>query len=110
MTSQAFCDDLDLPFVEAPGESISGVAVQTLHLRPLNALRLPLMPGTSGWYIWGGDYSDHPDFYKPTHTHHLVESTPEIIKFLGLPPGYRILLAPGHEDVWFDESLLEPET
>lgn len=23
------------------------------------------------------------------------------------PPGYRVLLAPDYEDVWFDEALLE---
>ena len=27
----------------------------------------------------------------------------------GLPPGWRFLIAPGHEDVWYDGSLLDPE-
>ncbi len=66
------------------------------------------MPGTTGWYIWGGEYSNDVDFYQAVHTYHLETSAPEIIKFPGLPPGYRVLLAEGHEDVWFDPSLLEP--
>lgn len=31
---------------------------------------------------------------------------PEIKKYLGLPPGWRFLIAPGYEDIWFDEALL----
>ena len=31
---------------------------------------------------------------------------PEVLPFLGLPPGYRFLLADTTQDVWFDESLL----
>jgi hypothetical protein len=26
--------------------------------------------------------------------------------YLALPPGWRFLIAPDYEDVWFDESLL----
>jgi hypothetical protein len=35
------------------------------------------------------------------------ESCPEIVKYFGLGPGWRFLVAPGHEDVWFDPILLE---
>jgi hypothetical protein len=27
--------------------------------------------------------------------------------YLSLPPGWRFLIAPGHEDVWEDQSLFD---
>lgn len=38
---------------------------------------------------------------------HLDQLCPEIQKFLGLPPGWRFLIAENYEDVWFDISLLD---
>jgi hypothetical protein len=43
------------------------------------------------------------------HVRHLAEECPEILPYLGLPPGWRFLVTPDHEDIWFDQSLLEPE-
>lgn len=40
------------------------------------------------------------------HISHLPEWCPDILPYLALPPGWRVLLAPGFEDVWFDETLL----
>lgn len=37
---------------------------------------------------------------------HLRDHAPEVLPYLALPPGWRFLIAPGHEDVWFDEQLL----
>jgi len=52
--------------------------------------------------------SDDPDFFVSLHVEHLGEWCPAIVDYLALPPGFRVLLAPGVEDVWFDESLLNP--
>jgi hypothetical protein len=61
----------------------------------------------SGWYIWAGtELSASPDFFRPLHLTHVPEWCPAVMKYLGLPPGWRFLIADGHEDVWFDESLL----
>jgi hypothetical protein len=77
---------------------------------PLNALRHAPEPGTSGWFIWaGGEISADPDYFVPLHVSHLEEWCPEMVPYLGLPPGWRVLLAPGYEDVWYDASLLEPD-
>jgi hypothetical protein len=74
---------------------------------PINGLRHPVVGETSGWYIWCGRiFSDAPDFFAPLHTFHLYEDYPEIAHLLGLPPGYRFLLAGDSLDVWFDASLL----
>jgi hypothetical protein len=41
------------------------------------------------------------------HATHLTERCPEITKYVDLPAGSRFLTAPGYEDVWTDEALLD---
>jgi hypothetical protein len=75
---------------------------------PINGLRHPPQGDTTGWYIWsGGELSPDADFFVPLHAFHLNDRCPEIAKYFGLGPGWRFLVAPGHEDVWFDPSLLK---
>lgn len=77
---------------------------------PINGLRHPPKGDTTGWYIWAGeDLPSDPDFFVPLHVKHLPEWCPEILRFLGLPPGHRFLLAPGYEDVWQDAALLSTQ-
>jgi hypothetical protein len=74
---------------------------------PINGLRHPPQGDTTGWYIWSGEeLSTYADFFVPLHAFHLNDRCPEIVKYFGLGPGWRFLVAPGHEDVWFDASLL----
>lgn len=74
---------------------------------PLNGLRHPPGAHSCGWYIWSGKVlSQDPDFFVPVHATHLFESRPEVSQYLGLPPGWRFLIAPNYEDVWRDDSLL----
>ena len=76
--------------------------------RPLNGLRHPPESGTTGWFIWAGsELSDDPDFFSPFHLYHLLEECPAVLPYLALPPGWRFLIDDRHEDVWFDNSLLE---
>jgi len=77
-------------------------------LWPLNGMRHPAENGTCGWYLWAGtEFSDDPDFFTPLHAKHLFEHRPEVVAYLGLPPGWRFLIAPKYEDVWQDDSLLK---
>jgi hypothetical protein len=74
---------------------------------PINGLRHPPEGDTVGWYIWSGEnFSEDPGFFVPWHVKHLYDRYPDIAEYLGLAPGWRFLIAPGYEDVWFDESLL----
>jgi len=58
--------------------------------------------------IWcGKEFSDAAEFFAPLHASHVYEDYPHVAKFLGLPPGYRFLLAGDYVDVWFDESLFK---
>ena len=92
----------------APGTK-AGVALQTRGQLPLNGLRHPPERDTCGWYLWWGDTLDqsNAEFFQPLHVEHLQEYCPEALPYLSLPPGWRIQVAPGHEDVWFDERLLD---
>lgn len=97
-------DTVAIPMSNDVKVGISRTVLAGLH--PLNALRHPPEGDTSGWYIWAGEVlSDAPDFFVPLHISHLADWCPEILPYLGLPPGWRVLLAPGYEDVWFDEDL-----
>jgi hypothetical protein len=85
-----------------------GIALPTLQLAPLNGLRHPRSGDASGWYFWGGaDLSQNADFFEPLHAEHLAQLCPRVRRFLALPAGWRFLIAPTHEDVWYDASLLD---
>ena len=74
---------------------------------PINGLRHPPEGNMTGWYIWSTEtFSEANDFFNVLCASHLHEVCPEILKYLGLAPGWRFLIAPGYEDVWFDENLL----
>jgi hypothetical protein len=85
-----------------------GIALQTAGQLPLNGLRHPPEGGTCGWHVWWGEtLSDDLDFFQPLHVAHLSERCPEIVPYLSLPPGWRVLLAPAYKDVWYDAGLLQ---
>jgi hypothetical protein len=85
-----------------------GVALNVRGVtQPLHGLRHPPEDGTNGWYLWRGEYSQDPEFFVPLHIDHLDEWCPDAMPYLALPPGWRFLLAPDHEDVWFESSLLD---
>lgn len=92
---------------DPPGQNEKlGVALPTLSRLPLNALRHPREGGTCGWYIWGGELSDNPRFFQPLHVSHLGLHAPALLPYLALAPGWRVLLAPGQAEVWYDAGLL----
>jgi hypothetical protein len=77
--------------------------------KPVNGLRHPKHGNIDGWYLWsGGDISpSNNDFFKPLHVRHLVEQRPIVLRYLGLPAGWRFQIDEnGYEDIWFDKSIL----
>jgi len=104
------CKKYGVSFVESPVNLKVGITKNIKDgILPINGLRHPREGDTTGWYIWAGEeFSEDPNFFVPLHVEHLKEWCPRIIKYLGLPPGYRFLLGEGdYEDVWEDPSLLE---
>ena len=108
-SQEAVCRSFGVPVVESPLERKVGIALNVRSgLLPINGLRHPPDGDTTGWYIWAGEeLSTAPDFFVPLHVEHLTEWCPDVVKFLGLPPGWRFLKAGEYEDVWYDESLLK---
>ncbi len=104
---KAVCRRHGAPYVPTPLDAMAGVALNVgSGLLPLNGLR-HRRGTTSGWFIWAGEeLGEADDFFAPTHLHHLVGRCPEVLPMLGLGEGWRFLIAPGYEDVWFDPSLL----
>jgi hypothetical protein len=111
-SQRAVCAAQGTSWVCSPAHLKVGVALNVkTSLVPVNGLRRPPEGDITGWYIWAGeDLSSDPDFFVPLCVAHLPDWRPEILKFLGLPPGWRFLTDGSYEDVWEDPSLLEPET
>lgn len=102
------CTRFSAAFLAYEDESKVGIALQTLGKSPLNALRHTPKGETNGWYIWAGEeFSESVDFFQPLHVEHLSEYIPDLLPYLGLAPGWRVLLAKNYEDVWYDEKLLD---
>ena len=75
---------------------------------PINGLRHPAHGNMCGWYIWSGEeLSSDDDYFKVLCYEHLVAEGWPWLDYLALPAGWRFLAAPGHEDLWFDESLFD---
>jgi hypothetical protein len=77
--------------------------------KPINGLRHPQQGSIDGWYLWSGDEipQDDSEFFRPLHVEHLMNYRPIILKYLGLPPGWRFQIDDdGYEDIWYDELLL----
>jgi hypothetical protein len=101
------CDKYNTELVLPDPNLIVGVSMNLReNIDPVHGLRHPLEGNTTGWYLWSGEYSEDPDFFKPLHYHHLIDWRPDILKYLGLPPGWRFLYAANYEDVWYDDELL----
>ena len=103
------CERFNTAFIEAPSSLKVGISLNVKEgVQPVNGLRYQPEGDTSGWYIWAGEnLSNDPDFFVPLHIEHLPDWCPDIIKYLGLPPGWRFLTAINYEDVWEDKTLLE---
>lgn len=93
---------VDLKYMIAVNDSIFTAE------EPLNGLRHQQQGTVAGWYLWSGHEipQDEPDFFKPIHVFHLMDSRPDCLKYLGLPVGFRFQIdRKDHEDVWFDEDM-----
>jgi hypothetical protein len=104
------CKRFGVSPVEAEATQKAGMAraVRDAGAWPLNGLRHPVEGAGCGWYLWAGEeFSHDADFFQPVHVEHLKLIRPEVLPYLALPPGWRFLIAPGYEDVWYDEKLLD---
>jgi hypothetical protein len=105
------CEKFGAAFLSSPLNLKVGIALNVRDaIYPINGLRHPPEGDTTGWYIWAGEeFSEDPDFFVPLHVEHLNEWCPEVVKYLGLAPGWRFLIAQAYEDVWEDDTLLRTD-
>lgn len=106
---KAVCLSHGSDYLPSGPEQVVGIARSALDLTmPLNGLRHPPEGQGCGWFLWGGEeFSDDPEFFQPLHVSHLAERLPLVLPYLGLAPGWRFLVTPSYEDVWFDAALLK---
>jgi hypothetical protein len=106
-SQRQLCEEFNAPFLEAEVHSKIGLSRNfDIQRYPINGLRHLPEGGTTGWYIWSGEWSEAADFFEPYHLFHLYSRYPDLIKYLGLAAGWRFLIAPDYVDVWEDGSLL----
>lgn len=105
---QGLCKKFNVDWQPSPPDLKVGISKNIKDgIMPINGLRHQPEGDTSGWYIWAGEYSKNADFFQPMHVDHLNEHFPSILKYLGLPAGWRFQIDDkGYEDLWFDEKLL----
>ena len=106
----ALCQRFSVETTFASDADKVGIAlnVRDPDQRLLNGFRHQPESGTSGWYLWAGDALDPgDDFFKPLHVEHIREWRAELLPYLALPPGWRFLIADGHEDAWYDPVLAD---
>ena len=102
----SICEKYKAPFQSCDLSLKMGVSLNVKNCKlPINGLRVKEEKGTSGWYIWSGEWSDAPDFFAPLHGYHLSEWSPIVLPYLGLPEGWRFLVTNDYEDVWHDPDL-----
>lgn len=108
---QIICARIGVDVFESPEDLKVGVDPQVREgVMPLNGLRHLPEEGTTGWFIWAGEVlPSDPEFFQPLHVQHLLDWCPDVLPYLGLPPGWRFLIAADREDVWFDQALLHAE-
>ena len=87
---KAICRKFRADYEELDSDLMVGVSKNFLSgAAPLNGLRHPQEGHSCGWFLWAGeDFSGAPDFFESWHAHHLVDRSPEIVKYLGLAPGW----------------------
>jgi hypothetical protein len=95
------------PWAPGPDEKLGIARNIRSGIRPLQGMRYLPEQGTCGWFLWAGELGEEDDFFQPMHAVHMPEWVPEVVPYLALLPGWRFLIAPGYEDVWFDEVLLD---
>jgi hypothetical protein len=106
---KATCSRFGVKYFAAPDDQFLAISLNVREgAMPLNGCRFKPEGDQTGWFIWGGEDTHHEDdrFYKSLHVSHINNWSPLVSKYLGLPPGWRFLVADGYEDVWFDTDVL----
>ncbi len=105
------CKRVGKKFVPSAYDMKIGISKNVFEgVAPINGIRHNIEGDTTGWYIFAGEDpipQEDADFFEPLCVKHLIESCPQVLKYLGLPPGTRFQIDhDGYEDIWDDPMLL----
>lgn len=97
------CDKFGMP-AQVP-EPIVALATESVSQSPIYGTRGQIPEGGNvSWFIHCGEYSEADDFYKPVHISHVIETVPQVARYLCLPVGATFIIDDsGYEDVWMAE-------
>ncbi|KRP68041.1 hypothetical protein TU82_04370 [Pseudomonas orientalis] len=70
---------------------------------PAEGVRYPSPEHMSGWWITTDRYDGNTENLQSVHLQHVAVNRPDLVKYLGLPFGYRFH-GPSN-DVWLDEKI-----
>jgi len=97
------------PMAPEPDELVAIAHNVRSGLRPLSGMRYLPTGNSCGWFLWAGvEIEEDEDAFAIIHVSHVGEWAPDMVPYLALLPGWQFLIAPGHEQVWFDDRLLDP--
>jgi len=107
---KSLCDKLKTTWIPIGMNSLIAINDSIFTpIQPINGLRHPTQGKLEGWYLWSGGEIPQTDnsFFEPLHAGHLLTERQIVLKYLGLPPGWRFQIDDkGYEDIWFDSSIL----
>lgn len=72
---------------------------------PVEGVRYPSPQHMSGWWITTDKFNGDSNTLRTEHVYHLLETRPELVKFLALPFGFRF--KSNVEEVWFDQKVAD---
>lgn len=94
-TPQQVCADYGSAFHPPAPHDKAAVALETLHLLPLNLRRVTPEAGHCGWVVWGGEgRTGGEGFFQPLAVAKLLERCPQLLPLLALAPGWQVQVRP----------------
>ena len=78
------------PYLPADGQALVAISPLVLagHM-PVSGARYPSDGRNSGWIIWAGDRHEEVTDLIHEHAAHLATLRPDLLRYLGLPVGWR---------------------
>ncbi|UXZ98211.1 hypothetical protein K3169_10260 [Pseudomonas phytophila] len=98
------CSKVGADFTTSRFEQLIVISDGVLEGEASEGVRYPSPEHMSGWWITTDKYNGDTKSLKTVHAPHLAVNRPDLVKYLGLPNGYRF-----HEltnDAWFDEKVV----
>ena len=106
-----FCGTYNVDLESAKLDQLVVVSEDVFNGALVEGVRYDSSDNMSGWWLTSKSYSGNTDDLKLEHISHIYEKRKDLIKFLGLPFGFKFFQEKyvsenSPEDVWFDEDVL----